>query len=523
MRRFRSVSPLTLSTPLVVLLLTLTGCTVNPVTGKSEFSLVSADQEVAIGANNYVPSQQSQGGRYYIDPNLQVYVSSVGRKLAAVSDRPNLPYEFVVLNNSVPNAWALPGGKIAVNRGLLTHLEDESQLAAVLGHEIVHAAARHGASQMTRGTLLNIGAAAVGMAGSSYGLGQAGSQIAQLGAAAWMARYGREDELESDAYGMEYMTRAGYDPYGAVKLQETFVKLSEGRQQDFISGLFASHPPSQERVDANRARAATLPKGVVNRDIFQRKIAQLKRDEPAYKAQDAAIKALNNKDAKTALSQLDKAIAIQPNDGYFWELRGHAWEMLDNPGNAEKAFTTAIGKNPDYFSHHLARGLLRYDEGNKSGARGDLEKSYQILPTPYAGYYLGEIALDGGDQQNAIRYFQTAASSSGDIGKKAQQRLAVLELATAPHKYIASQFRLGDDGYLYIFIKNNSPVTVTNVQLQVTEMLNAFIAGSSSTLSGPDRLTSGQQVTLKTRLGPFKDSAEASRYRVQVSKVQVAE
>ena len=518
MRRFRPVS-----LPLLSLLFALAGCSVNPVTGQSEFSLVSADQEVAIGANNYKPSQQSQGGRYYLDPDLQVYVSSVGHKLAAVSDRPNLPYDFVVLNNSVPNAWALPGGKIAVNRGLLTHLEDESQLAAVLGHEIVHAAARHGASQMTRGTLLNIGAAAVGMAGASYGLGGAGAQVAQMGAAAWMARYGREDELESDRYGMEYMSRAGYDPSGAVKLQETFVKLSQGRQQDFVSGLFASHPPSQERVDANRAKAATLPKGVTNRDIFQRKIRKLKHDEPAYKAQDAAVKALNAKDSKTALAELDKAIAIQPNDGYFWELRGHAWEMQKNPANAEKSFTTAIGKNPDYFSHYLARGMLRYDEGNKSGARTDLEKSYQILPTPYASYYLGEIALDGGDQQNAIRYFQTAASGDSEVAKKAQGRLAVLELSTEPHKYILSKLYLADDGYLYIIVKNNSPVTVNNVELQLTEMISAFMAGNSATVNGPRQLTSGQQVTIKTRLGPFKDSAEASKYRVQVSRVQVPE
>jgi len=107
-----------------------TGCSVNPVTGATEFSLVSAEQEVAIGTNNYGPSQQSQGGRYYIDPNLQVYIRDIGKKLAAVSDRPNLPYEFVVLNNSTANAWALPGGKIAVNRGLLLHLDDEAELAA---------------------------------------------------------------------------------------------------------------------------------------------------------------------------------------------------------------------------------------------------------------------------------------------------------------------------------------------------------------------------------------------------------
>ena len=144
--------------------LIIAGCSVNPVTGKSQLSFISPQQEVAIGEKNYAPSRQSQGGDYYLDPALQTYIRGVGKKLAAVSDRPDLPYEFIVLNNRVPNAWALPGGKIAINVGLLVLLEDEAQLAAVLGHEIVHAAARHGATQMTTGTLANIGVAAVGVA-----------------------------------------------------------------------------------------------------------------------------------------------------------------------------------------------------------------------------------------------------------------------------------------------------------------------------------------------------------------------
>ena len=99
----------------------LAACTINPVTGNRELALISADQEIAIGQEQYGPSQQMQGGDYTLDPALTAYVRGVGQKLAAVSDRA-LPYEFVVLNNSVPNAWALPGGKIAVNRGLLMEL-----------------------------------------------------------------------------------------------------------------------------------------------------------------------------------------------------------------------------------------------------------------------------------------------------------------------------------------------------------------------------------------------------------------
>jgi predicted Zn-dependent protease len=93
-------------------------CSVNPVTGKEEFILGGVDQDIATGKQQYQPSQRSQGGRYVVDPELTIYVNQVGKKLAAVSGNPGLPYEFVVLNNDVPNAWALPGGKMAINRGL---------------------------------------------------------------------------------------------------------------------------------------------------------------------------------------------------------------------------------------------------------------------------------------------------------------------------------------------------------------------------------------------------------------------
>lgn len=501
---------------LLALLSLATGCAVNPVTGKSELSLISPEQEIAIGAQQYQPSQQSQGGRYYIDPELQNYVAGVGRKLAAVSDRAGLPYEFVVLNNPVPNAWALPGGKIAINTGLLLHLEDESQLAAVLAHEIVHAAARHGASQMSRGVLVNVGTQVAGVAAQSAGYGNLGGIAAQLGGQAWMARYGRDDELESDAYGMDYMKRAGYDPLGAVELQETFVKLNASRQQDFLSGLFASHPPSQERVNRNREKAAQLGAGGLrNRDVYQRRIAQLKRDKPAYDAQTEAIKALNNKDGKTAISHLDRAIKLQPRDGAFWELRGHAWSMLDEKARAEQDFSAAISRNPAYFSHHLARGVLRYESGRVREAMPDLEKSHQLLPTTTSAFYLGQNADAGGDRAKAIGYYQQAAQSSGALGKKAQSRLVHLEMAETPHKYISSTPYLGDDGRLWLVIRNNSALAVTGVQVQLGEMVNSFMMGNVTTLPGPSQLGPGQQAVVKTRIA-IAERGELAKYRTQV-------
>jgi predicted Zn-dependent protease len=198
------------------------------------------------------------------------------------------------------------------------YLEDESQLAAVLAHEIVHAAARHGASQMTRGALGNIGIAALGIGTAGREGAQLYSMASQLGAAAWMAKYGRDDELESDYYGMNYMAKAGYEPDGAVELQQVFVKLSEGRQTDFLRGLFASHPPSIKRVQANIAKAQTLPRGQRYKARYQTAIAQLRKDANAYKAAEAGAAALKKKDGKATLNELDRAIAIQPGEASFW-------------------------------------------------------------------------------------------------------------------------------------------------------------------------------------------------------------
>src|SRR6185436_12695613 len=190
---------------LLPILLALGACGVNPVTGKKEIQFVSPEQELKIGEQNYAPMRQAEGGDFDVLPEPTAYVNEVGKKLAAVAaaDRP-LPYEFVVLNNSVPNAWALPGGKIAVNRGLLTELANEAELAAVLGHEIVHAAARHGAQSQERGVLVQGGLVAAQLGAAMDGVdGQEAQLLAlgtNIGAQLITTRYGREAELQSDLY-----------------------------------------------------------------------------------------------------------------------------------------------------------------------------------------------------------------------------------------------------------------------------------------------------------------------------------
>lgn len=413
----------------IALLATMTGCVVNPVTGEKQISLMSPEQEVATGAQNYVPAQQSQGGQYTVDPGLTAYVQSVGKKLAAVSDRPDLPYEFVVLNNDVPNAWAMPGGKLAINRGLLVYLQDEAQLASVLGHEIVHAAARHGAQQQTQNVLMGAGVliAGVAIAEKKPEYGVLGMGALAVGAQAWQAKYGRGHELQSDEVGIKYMAKAGYDAQAAVELQEIFVKLSEGRNAGFIEGLFASHPPSQERVDKNRATAAKYPGGVRNKEAFQRAMAQVNKDKKAYENYQKAQKLAGEKKYIDALGYVDQSIAQQPRENLFWEMKGQLLLQQKKTDEAVGAFDKAIQANPKYFKPYVLRGIAYHQEGKRDLAEKDLLTSQRYLPTQIASYYLGEISLAKGNRSQATQYFQQAAQGGGEIGEAAKGKLGKLQ------------------------------------------------------------------------------------------------
>ncbi len=412
-----------------VLAWSLTGCVVNPVTGKSQISLMSPEQEVAAGAQNYVPAQQSQGGQYVVDPGLTTYVQKVGKKLAAVSDRPDLPYEFVVLNNDVPNAWAMPGGKLAINRGLLVYLQDEAQLAAVMGHEIVHAAARHGAQQQTQNVLMGAGVliAGVAIAEKKPEYGALGVGALAVGSQAWQAKYGRDHELQSDEVGMKYMAKAGYDAQAAVELQEIFVKLSQGRNSGFIEGLFASHPPSQERVARNRANAAKYPGGVRNKEAFQRAMAQVTKDQKAYANYQKAQKLAGEKKYIDAMSYVEQSIAQQPKENLFWEMKGQLLLQQDKTSDAVAALDRAVQANPQYFKPYVFRGIAYSQLGKNDMAEKDLLVSQRYLPTQIAAYYLGEVNMAKGNRAQAAQYYQQAAQGGGEIGEAAKGKLGKLQ------------------------------------------------------------------------------------------------
>jgi predicted Zn-dependent protease len=487
---------------IIVLAAAVSACAVNPVTGKRDLMVVSEAQEIAMGVQAYEPTQQGQGGIYDVDPELTRYVQRVGQSLAAVSDR-DLPYEFVVLNNSVPNAWALPGGKIAINRGLLTELDSEAELAAVLGHEIVHAAARHSAQQMSRSMLSQalVVAAAVATSDSDYGNLAIGG--AALGAQLINSRYGREAELESDEYGMRYMSRAGYDPQGAVDLQQTFVRLSEGRQTDWLSGLFASHPPSMARVEANRRTAASLPPGGrVGREDYQRAIARTLELAPAYDAYDEGREALGDGDVQRALSLAEQALRRFPGEANFHALRGDVRLRQKRFEDAVTNYDRAIDRRPGFFYYNLQRGLAEQALNRDDAAVADLRRSIELMPTLPAYFALGQLAEGRGDRATAIENYRIVAQAGGEYGDAAARRLARLEMSSNPGNYIARRCDADSRGNLIVSVQNQSDVYVTDVQLAI-QFSDQYGRPTQVTREITGRVAPGAVASVNTGLGPY--------------------
>lgn len=232
-----------------VAVLTLAGCATNPVTGEKDFVLMSAAQERELGARYHEQMLEQQD--VYDDPEVQAYVERLGAALAAKSHRPELDYEFTVLDDPTVNAFALPGGYIYVTRGILAYFRSDAELAGVLGHEIGHVTARHSVQRYSAQKATSVlGSVLLAEAGA----GRAGAELFRTVQLAAIRGYGREQELQADRLGAQYLARIGYDPQamraviGVLADQEAYAAdHTEGDGGASYHGLFATHPENDER------------------------------------------------------------------------------------------------------------------------------------------------------------------------------------------------------------------------------------------------------------------------------------
>jgi len=229
------------------------GCATNPVTHKPELMLFSDQDEIKMGKEGN-EAVLKQFGRYD-DSAFQGYINQVGQNIARVNHRQELPYHYMVVDSEVLNAFALPGGYIYINRGLLGYLNNEAQLVSVLGHETGHVAARHGVKKYQKAIGAQLVLAGVSLATQSQGLAVGTNLLLS----AILQGYSRKDERQADELGALYMYRAGYDP---KEMPEFFKILNQmGKQSpNLIEQLFASHPPTPDRVEKTEAQARELIK-----------------------------------------------------------------------------------------------------------------------------------------------------------------------------------------------------------------------------------------------------------------------
>jgi len=217
------------------------GCVTNPITGQDELMLFSPQQDIELG-RKYAPEVEKQLGGRIENQTLQNYIDSVGRRIAAVSHNPDFEYHFVALNDKSVNAFALPGGYIFIARGMLEKLETEAQLAAILAHEITHVVARDTMNVMSNQIGIDALLSAVTSESTPTGVATAANLTNQIIGLS----YSREDEMTADLGGLDYMTWAGYDPYGMVDAIRMLQRLQESEPRPIE--FFSTHPSPENRL-----------------------------------------------------------------------------------------------------------------------------------------------------------------------------------------------------------------------------------------------------------------------------------
>lgn len=218
----------------------ISGCSVNPVTGESEFNIFGSgyEQDIQMGAQASAEVEKEFGSSSGVPASVSNYVSYIGRKVATVSHSPQLAWKWTVLNSDTVNAFALPGGYVYITTGMLKNLQTEAQLAAILCHEAIHITARHSTAAMSQQALVS---AAIGLATTEQT--QSAVQVANVVAQLQSLSYSREHERQADAYGLDYLVKAGYNPYAMVEVMQLLQRLTQTRTIEF----FSTHPSPENR------------------------------------------------------------------------------------------------------------------------------------------------------------------------------------------------------------------------------------------------------------------------------------
>jgi predicted Zn-dependent protease len=412
----------------------LSGCATSPVTGQPILVGLSEKDEADID-RRYSANQFSRDYGVVQDASLNRYVNEVMTGLARTSHRPQVGYSGQVVNATYVNAYTFPGGSMAATRGILLDLESEDELAALLGHELGHVNARHSAQQAGQSMVASavVTAAAIAVAASdarNAGLyAQAAQLFGSIGSSALLASYSRDNEREADALGMQYMTRAGYNPQGMVELME-MLNTQHREQPGLLETMFATHPMSDERLATAREAAGTAYRGAGSRPLarerYMDQTAPLRAQKPAIASFQEGQRLMQGKKLPDAETAFGDGLAKAPEDYAGLCMMARCQIAQRKPAEAREYLARARAVYPTEAQAMQLAGVSALALKDYGRAYAELDAYDRRLPGDPGVAFLKGVSQEGmGNRQAAAQEYAryVRAVPQGTQSQYAVQRL----------------------------------------------------------------------------------------------------
>lgn len=353
------------------------GCATNPVSGESQFMLVTQAMEVNYD-RKWAPQQFSNDYGAVQDDGVNEYIRSIGYEMAATTHRPSMPYNFRALNAVVVNAYTMPAGSIGLDRGLILEMENEAQMASIIGHELAHVNWKHAAERISQSMLLNAviagGAAYLEYKQNKYADVAAG--LGMIGANVLLSKYSRDNEREADLTGMEYAARAGHNPNGMPQVMKRFMVLHKNKPST-VDLLFSTHPMSEERYQNTSVACQATYKDIRDRPLHRER----------YLDNTASIRAMK------------KAILDMQNGERAMYARKYT--------EAEQYYLSALGSAPDDYAGLLMTGKCLMAQGKNGSAQNYVMRAKEVYPQePQPLHLSGMIDMKNGAFESALSNFK---------------------------------------------------------------------------------------------------------------------
>jgi predicted Zn-dependent protease len=373
---------------------------------KPFFTLIPEEKEIELG-KLYTPSSIDEFEGLYPEEEIQNYVNNVGLKIAKVAER-KVPYKFYVVNSGIINAFALPGGPVVITRGLLLQLDNESQLAGVLAHELGHINARHHVKflekQLALSMLLQIGSLLV----PQDLTGEILLQLGQVSASLLTLKFSRDQEREADKYGFLYAFEAGYSPQGMIEVFEKFKKMEKKRPPEWLS----THPLPESRIKEVKEYIATFrPTGILIKDTqkFQEIRNLILQTKESYDYVENGKKAYKDGKKEEAKNLFERALQLYPKNTvaliYLAKL-----EMEEGNLNKAKEYSEhSLKYDPNFFTANIISGIINFKLKNYESALKFFEKGKSLIPfNGISYYYAGRTYEEKGNLNLALKNYEKA-------------------------------------------------------------------------------------------------------------------